>query len=169
MKTRLTATLGTLVVLLLVVAAIFAPAAAQQTRTDLSARRALYFSGKDGAWIIDLKNDRYAADNHPMTLRTSEATKCEDGGCYFALKFIAFRTPEAGVLKTFAMISVPGYSVGNVFTFADKEGTKQGGYMVRLVTGTNRVTFDIDKKNLMPETDENNNSFTVTIIVEGKP
>lgn len=141
---------------------------AQQTRTDLTMRRALYLTGGKTD-KIDTKNDKYVAENGTITISQSNATKCEDGGCYFNVGFIAFRQPAAGELSSYGLIKAAGNLVGNTIYFASKAGTKQGIFAVKLATGSNKVTFQIDPYQKTPEWDENNNSFSVTVIVEGKP
>jgi hypothetical protein len=143
-------------------------ARAQGATTDLSMRRALYFTGAKTN-KIDLKNDRYVAENGTMTLKQTDATKCEDGGCYFNLGFIAFRKPAAGALSTYSLIEGVGGVIGNTVSFADAERTKQGIFPVKLAIGSNKLTFQIDPYKKTTESDESNNRFSVTIVVEGKP
>jgi hypothetical protein len=145
-----------------------ASAFGQAATTDLSMRRALYFTGGKPD-KIDTKTDRYVAENGTMNLTQSDATKCEAGGCYFNVGFIAFRQPSRGTLSTYALIQAAAGLVGNTVYFADKEGTKQGVLPVKLHVGSNKVTFQIDPYKKTPESDENNNTFSVTIVVEGKP
>ena len=142
----------------------------QRSLTDLSMRRALYFTGAKTD-KIDLKNDKYVAENGSIAVSMSNATKCEDGGCYFNIGFIAFRSPAVGTLSTFAhILKSSGGLDGNELIFADKAGTRQGVFSVKLPVGAqNKLTFQIDPHKKMAESNENNNSFSVTVIVEGKP
>jgi hypothetical protein len=140
----------------------------QAATTDLSMRRALYFTGAK-ANKIDTKTDKYVAENGTMTLKQSDSTKCEDGGCYFNIGFIAFRKPTAGTLSTYGLIQAGGGSAGNTVYFANNERTKHGVFPIKLSIGTNKVTFQIDPYKKTPESNENNNSVSVTIIIEGKP
>ena len=156
--------LGILAISLLSTTQVFG----QRAATDLSMRRALYFTGSKTD-KIDPKNDKYVAENGSITISQSSATKCEDGGCYFNIGFIAFRKPSAGVLSTYGLIQAASGLVGNTVYFADSEAIKQGVFPVKLAIGSNKLTFQIDPYKKMAETDENNNSFSVTITVEGKP
>lgn len=143
----------------------------QRSSTDLSMRRALYFTGAKND-KIDLKNDKYVAENGSIAVSMSSATKCEDGGCYFNIGFIAFRSPAAGALTTYALIkkSIGGEVVGNEIIFPDQAGTRQKVFSIKLPIGVqNKLTFQIDPYKKMAEPNENNNSFTVTVTVEGKP
>jgi hypothetical protein len=81
---------------------------------------------------------------------------------------IAFRRPAVGALSTYGLIQAAGF-FGNTIYFGNAEGTKQGAFPVRLAVGTNKVTFQIDPYKKTTESDEANNSFSVTIVVEGKP
>jgi hypothetical protein len=144
-------------------------ARAQVGTTDLSMRRALYFTGAKTD-KIDLKNDRYVAENGTITLKQSDATKCEDGGCYFNIGFIAFRRPTGGALSSYALIGKNIGFDGIELEFPDKAGTLQRILSIKLPIGSqNKLTFQIDPYKKTLETDENNNSFSVTVIVEGKP
>jgi hypothetical protein len=142
------------------------PSFASGQKTDLSARRALYFTGQKTE-KIDLKNDKYVAADKAITLKKSEATACDSEGCTFNVGFIAFRTSPVGALKTYALLQGAGIGiVGNTVQFADKETTRQGVLSLKLKVGRNKVTFQIDPYNETPETDETNNSFSVWISVE---
>jgi hypothetical protein len=142
----------------------------QRTGTDLTMRRALYFTGAK-ADKIDLKNDKYVAENGSITVSQSSATKCEDGGCYFNVGFIAFRNPATGALSTYALIqNSMGGLAGHEVAFTDKAATRQRVLPVKLAIGAqNKLTFQIDPHKKMAESNENNNSFSVTVIVDGKP
>ena len=81
---------------LFALAAATAPApraAGQSLTTDLSMRRALYFTGVK-ADALDTKNDPYVTEGGTLTLRKSQAAKCEAGGCYFNFGFVALRAPK---------------------------------------------------------------------------
>jgi len=57
-------------------------------------------------------------------------------------------------------------TTGNTIVFANSESTKQQVLPVKLAPGKNVVTFAIDPAKKIVETDESNNSITVTIVVE---
>jgi hypothetical protein len=140
-----------------------ATVASAQTRTDLHLRRALYFTGKPGA--IDLKNDKYVAENGVMNLKKSEAFKTEGEYFYFYLGFIAFREPSGPQFQTHVQYQSKLQSIGNTTTFLNNEKTRQGVFPLKLQTGRNVIKIVIDPFQKTAETDENNNSFTVTIVV----
>lgn len=158
MKTRLSMMIG--VAALLLLSASFA----YGQETDLSMRRALYFTGAKTDHI-DLKNDKYVGENKVMKLKKGEATSCEGNECTFNIGFIAFRQPGKGELSTYALLQTTGL-VGNTVYFKDKETTRQGVLPLKLAMGRNQVTFQIDPYNKTPETDKTNNSFSVWIVVE---
>lgn len=136
---------------------------------DLSMRRALYFTGSKTD-KIDLKNDKYVAADGSITVSPLIATKCEAGGCYFNLGFIAFRNPAGGAQSASVVIEgTAGWGSGKTLSFASNEATKQSTLNVKLATGAQTVTFKIDPYKKIAESNENNNSFSVTVIVEGKP
>ena len=147
-------------------------AAGQRPTTDLSMRRALYFTGaKTNA--IDTRaaargGDPYVVEGGVMTLRKSQAAKCEAGGCHFNFGFIAFRTPASGALSTYGLIEVAGGgTVGNTVYFPDGETVREGVFPVKLAAGVQKLTFKIDPYAKTQESDERNNSFTVTVVVRG--
>jgi hypothetical protein len=143
----------------------------QRATTDLTMRRALYITGVKTD-KIDLKNDKYVAENGTITISQSSATKCEDGGCYFNIGFIAFRSPAIGVLNTNALIKKEGVVgfVSKEVVFANNAATQQEILSVKLPIGAqNKLTFQIDPHKKTLESNENNNTFSVTVIVEGKP
>ena len=159
--------LGILAISLLSTTQVFG----QRAATDLSMRRALYFTGSKTD-KIDLKNDKYVAENGSIAVSMSSATKCEDGGCYFNIGFIAFRSPAVGALGTYALIkkSIGGEVFGNEIIFPAAAGTLQKIFPVKLAVGAqHKLTFQIDPYKKMVESNENNNSFSVTVTVEGKP
>lgn len=161
MKIKLTITLGVLAFLLLSV-----PAARGQERADLSMRRALYFTGTKTDKIDKTKGgDRYVSADGTITVKQSEATKCEGGACTYNIGFIAFRSPASSALSTYALLQSKNGLVGNTIYFAPNAATRESILPLKLARGENQVTFQIDPYQKTAETDENNNSFTVTIIV----
>lgn len=139
---------------------------AQQTQPDLSMRTALYFTGTKTD-KIDLANDKFVTKDASMTLRKNQGTNCDDGGCTFNIGFIATRSGNTrGELSTYGQFSVANVGlVGNTVFFGSPDKIKQGVHALRLKMGTNKVTFTIDPYNKTTETDENNNSFSVTFNV----
>lgn len=138
--------------------------ATAQSGTDLQLRRALYFTGnKPGA--IDLKNDKYVAENGVMNLKKGEAFKTEGAHFYFYFGFIAFRDPIGPQFQTYVQYQSKLQSIGNTTTFLNNEKTRQGVFPLKLQSGRNVIKVVIDPFQKTAETDENNNSFTVTIVV----
>jgi hypothetical protein len=131
---------------------------------DLSTRRAIYIASSPSA--IDLKSDKYVTDGRAITIRRTQAVKCEGDKCTFNLGIIAFRSTEAGTLSTYGQFTGKSLGiVGNTIAFTAGEKTKQHVLPVPLVVGKNEVTFTIDPQNKTAETDENNNTITVVITV----
>jgi hypothetical protein len=139
-------------------------AAFAQTRTDLQLRRALYFTGNEPG-DIDLKNDKYVAENGVMNLKKSEAFKTEGAYFYFYFGFIAFREPAGLQFQTYVQYQSKLQTIGNTTTFLNNEKTRQGVFPLKLQMGRNVIKAVIDPFQKTAETDENNNSFTVTIVV----
>jgi hypothetical protein len=141
-----------------------------QTGTDLGMRTALYFTGAKTD-KIDLSKDKYVAAGATMELKKSEATSCEGNTCTFNIGFIAFRNGQtSGELSTFGLLQIEkGGFVGNTVYFAAEEKTKQGILPLKLKTGMNRVTFTIDPYEKTPESNEDNNSFSVNFRVTAGP
>jgi len=136
----------------------------QRVATDLSMRRALYFTGAKTD-KIDTKNDLYVAEGGSMTLTKSQAASCDATGCVFNLGFLTFKQPAGVAMNTYGLIQVEnGKYVGNTIHFADKATVREAVHPVKLAIGTNKLTVKIDPYGKTPETDENNNSFTVTIV-----
>jgi hypothetical protein len=144
----------------------------QRLNTDLSMRRALYFTGAKTT-KIDTRaatqgGDPYVVANGNMTLKTSQATKCEADGCYFNFGFFITRTPASGALSTYGLIQIAGGGlVGNELQFANNVGSHQHVLPIKLAKGVHKLRITVDPYAKTPESDENNNSFTVTIVVRG--
>lgn len=145
--------------------------AGQSLTTDLSMRRALYFTGAKTS-KIDTRGaaqggDPYVVENGTMTLTKSQTTKCEPGGCYFNFGFIVTRKPTGGVLDTYGLIQMAGGLTGNELQFADKVGSHHHVLSLKLADGVHKLKITVDPYAKTQESDENNNSFTVTIVVRG--
>ena len=155
---------GALVIAVIAISAV----STAQAQTDLSMRGALYFTGSK-THQIDLKNDRFVASGGTMELKASEATNCTNDTCEFNIGFIGFRSGNtAPALSSYGLLSVAnGGLVGNTVYFAPAEKTKQAVLPLKLKTGSNRVTFTIDPYKKTAETNERNNSFSVTFNVAG--
>lgn len=165
MKNRFYVLAGTLTIVFISIANAYA-----QTKTDLSIRTALYFTGAKTD-KIDLSKDRYVASGGTMELQKSQATKCDENTCEFNIGFIAFRSGDTnGELSTYGLFQVEtGGIIGNTVYFADKEATKQGILPLKLKMGMNKVTFTIDPYKKTAEANEENNSFSVTFKVTSMP
>jgi hypothetical protein len=138
---------------------------AEGERIDLSSRKAIYLSGNKS--VIDLKNDKYVAAGSTIKVKRSDAVSCSGNKCTYGLGAIAFRNGTTNSLQTYGQFTGKTLGiVGNTIIFQNNETTKQQVLPVDLTVGTNAVTFTIDPQNKIAETNETNNSFTVTIIVE---
>ena len=146
-------------------ALILPVALAGGSRVDLSTRRAIYVTHSTTA--IDLKNDRYVAAGGTITINRSQASGCEGNKCTFHLGIIAIKSGGSGPVSTYGQYTVQALGLtGNTISFADTENTKEQVLPVKLAIGKNLVTFAIDPAKKIVETDETNNSMTVTIVVE---
>jgi hypothetical protein len=137
---------------------------ARDLRVDLSIRRAIYITKSKTS--IDLKGDRYVDENRNITLNKRQAESCQGNNCTFNLGVIAIKSGGPSTLSTYGQYTGAFGIVGNTITFAANESTKQQVLPVALAVGKNIVTFTIDPQKKIPETDEANNSVTVTIVVE---
>ena len=151
--------------IVLVVASGVITASAQ---TDLNTRKAMYFTGaKTNA--IDLAKDVYVAGGSTLSLSAELRTTCDNNVCEFNVGVIAFRG-GGGALTT--NVSVQVEKSGETFTktvsFGPSEITKQVIFPIKLKLGKNQVTVTIDPTNKTVESDENNNSFSGTVMVSWK-
>src|ERR1051325_6261242 len=132
---------------------------------DLSSRQAVYLTGNKS--VIDLRRDKYVASGARLYVKKSEVVSCKDNQGTFNLVSVAFWSDGSGTLKTYGQFTGKTIgSVGNTIFFSDGEKTRQQVLPVPLIVGVNPITFTIDPNKEVVETDETNNSFTVTIIVE---
>ena len=148
----------------------FASTVSAIAQTDLTSRHALYFTGTKTS-SIDLKTDVYAAKDATFNLSADLAKNCDNNTCEFNVGFIGFRSGNtAGELSSYGLISVEGSGLaGNTVYFAASEKTKQVVVPVKLKRGMNKLTFTIDPYKKTRETNENNNTFSVNVVVGGKP
>jgi hypothetical protein len=137
---------------------------ARDLRVDLSIRRAIYITKSKTS--IDLKGDRYVDENRNITLNKRQAESCQGNNCTFNLGIIAIKSGGTSTLSTYGQYTGAFGIVGNTITFSANESTKQQVLPVALAVGKNTVTFTIDPQKKIAETDEANNSVTVTIVVE---
>lgn len=145
-------------------------------QTDLSMREALYFTGANAS-SINLAKDVYVAKGSTLNLSAELAKKCDKNVCEFNIGFIGTRTGNnAGELSSYGLISVEGGGLtGHNVAFAGSEAIKQVVVPVKLKLGMNKLTFSIDPYKKVPESNETNNSFSVSVIVNwrrgdtGKP
>ena len=150
---------------ILATCAVAATAAQAQTGTDLTLRRALYFTGKKFD-SIDLKNDKYVAENKFITLHKTDAFKTEGEYLYFYFGYIAFREPGGPQFQTHVQYKLEKSSIGVETVFLNNSKTRQGVLPLKLRKGRNVITAVIDPFQKTAETNEANNSFHVTIMVE---
>jgi hypothetical protein len=132
---------------------------------DLSMRLALYINGTETQKVN--KQAKYVGAGKTITLKKSEALSCEGDRCTFNLAFFVFRNGATGELSTYALISGETLgSVGNSLTFPSGATTKDMVLPGKLIVGVNKLTVTVDPYKKLAETNENNNQFEVTIIVE---
>ena len=118
-------------IVVIVTCAFGATPAPAQTRTDLTLRRALYLTGKKYD-SIDLKNDKYVAENKYITLNKTDAFKIEGGFLYFYVGFIAMREPNGTQFQTYVQYKLEKESVGVETVFLNNSQTRQGVLPLKL-------------------------------------
>ena len=135
-------------------------------QTDLSMREALYFTGSNGL-SINLSKDVYVAKGATLNLSADVAKSCDKNTCEFNVGFIGFRSGNtSSELSGYGLVMVEGLGLaGNTVYFAPAETTKQVVVPTKLKVGHNKLTFTIDPYKKIRETNENNNTFSVTVVV----
>ena len=132
---------------------------------DLGTHGGVYFTGNKS--VIEVKNDKYVVAGGTITVKKSQAVGCQGNKCTFNLGIFSFRSGGPSTLRTYGQFTGRTVGiVGNTIVFDTGHNFKQHVLPVGLAIGKNTVTFTIDPQNQIVETDETNNSITVTIIVE---
>jgi hypothetical protein len=132
---------------------------------DLKLRQALYSNGADASKVNTAS--RYATPSRALTLKKSEAISCDGDKCTFNLGFFALRGDRGAELSTYALLRGATFGiVGNTVFFASGEMSRGVVHAVKLKAGENKVVVEIDPYKKTAESDEANNSFEVTIVVE---
>lgn len=145
---------------------VSAVSAKAQTQTDLTSRQALYFTGTKTS-SIDLKTDVYAAKDATLNVSAAIAKSCDNNTCEFNVGFIGFRSGNVTTeLSSYGLISVAGTGLfGNTIHFAASDATRSVVVPVKLKPGMNKLTFTIDPYKKIAETNERNNTFSVSVLV----
>lgn len=152
-------------VILTVAVLIFFAGQTVKAQTDLSMRQALYYNGAKTVKVDT--TSKYVTPGGTMKLKKSEALNCAAGFCEFNFAFFVFRDNVASALSTYALIRGNGLGiVGNTVSFAAGEKIRDVVHKFKLKTGVNKVIVEVDPYKKLAETNENNNSFEVTIVVE---
>lgn len=138
------------------------PASADQ---DFSLRAALYNNGAQTQSVNTAA--KYVTPGKSLTLKKSEAVGCEGDSSSFNLAFFVFRNSDQVELSTYAAIKgkTVGF-IGNTVTFAKGSTVQDMVLLTKLKVGENKLTVEVDPDKKLLETNEGNNSFSVTIIVE---
>ena len=143
-----------------------ATAHGQKPETDLTVRRALYFTGARTD-AIDTKNDSRITEGGLMVLKKSDGANCTPQGCSFNFGFFVMRSPAAEGLHTDAMVqAVGGNPSDRAFDFKEREAVREVVVPVRLRPGATKLTVRVDPFNNTHEKDEANNHFSVTVVVK---
>jgi len=141
-------------------------AISSQAQTDLNTRKAVYFTGAKND-SIDLKNDVYVGSGTTLTISYQLGTGCDKNVCKYNVGIIAIRT-GTGAQSTDVVIHVDkGGSFTKTIEFAPNEKIKQVIFPIKLALGKNQLTVAIDPNNKTAETDESNNRFAGTVMVNG--
>ena len=137
-------------------------------QTDLTTRQALYFTGSKTA-SIDLKNDVYVASGSTLSLSAELRTSCDNNVCEFNVGLIAMRSGGGSAQSVDIVVQTDkGESSTKTIAFGASETTKQVILPLKLRLGKNNVTVTIDPNKAIAESNENNNSFSGTVMVSWK-
>ena len=138
-----------------------------RAQADLSVRQALYFMNPK-AVTIDFKNDKLATVGSTLSVPSELAESCDGGFCKFRVGVMILRSGNiASIPSGFAIVSADGrVPIGNSFSFGPTQAAREFFLPVKLRYGVNRITFVIDPHKKTQETDESNNTFSVTVTVE---
>jgi hypothetical protein len=132
---------------------------------DFNLRSALYANGAVKQKVNTAA--QYATPDKPITLKKSEAIDCQGDFCTFNLGFIVIRNSSEGNASTYALIRRGTTDVaGNTVSFPAGAKTSDLVLPCKLRLGENILTIEVDPYKKTAETNENNNSFVVKIIVE---
>lgn len=135
------------------------------SKVDLMMRQALYYNGKDTSKVNTAS--KYAMPGQAMTLKKSEAKQCVGDTCTFNLGIFIQRNSPTGTLYGYAqMLGENGFNVGNSFTFKQGQQSKDFVLPVKLKMGANKIKVTVDPYKQVAESNESNNSFEVTIVLE---
>jgi hypothetical protein len=131
---------------------------------DLRLRQDILFTGQKTTFS---PSDKVTQAGGTLTLNKREAVKCDRKYCTFNLGVVVYRDVGDGVLSTYALIrSEQGGIGGNTVIFQAGETRKGVIYPVSLAIGKNKVIAEVDPYKKTAETNETNNTVTITIIVE---
>ncbi len=132
---------------------------------DFSLRAALYINGSQTQTVNTTA--KYVSAGKSITLKKSEALNCDGNVCTFNLGFFVFRNTGEDTISTYALIRGNTIGiVGNTVSFANGSKTKDVVFPCKLKIGENKLIVEVDPYKKTAETNEGNNSFEVTIIVE---
>lgn len=132
---------------------------------DLSLRAALYANGANSKSVNT--SAPFATPEKSLVLKKSDALECAGLSCTFNLAFYIFRNSGAGTLTAYARIGGASLgSAGNTFIFAKGKTTKDVVLPVKLGFGENTLKVTVDPFAQVAESNENNNSFTVKIVLQ---
>lgn len=135
------------------------------TNVDFSFRPALYINGTETGKVNTTA--RYVTAGKTITVKKSEALSCDGNTCTFNLAFFVFRNNGDGEVATYALIRGNTIGiVGNTVSFQNGSRTRDVVFPCKLKVGENKLTVEVDPYKKTAESNENNNSFEVTIIVE---
>ncbi len=155
--------------LLILLVGIFVCAAASvsvSAQIDLNTRKAIYFTGAKTT-SIDLSKDIYVASGSTLHLSAELRTRCDKDVCEFNVGVIAIKA-GTGSISTTISVDAHGETFTKSFIIGASETSKQVVFPVKLRLGKNDISVRIDPANQTPESNENNNSFSATVIVSWK-
>lgn len=132
---------------------------------DIGFRKAMYNNGNSGFPVNT--QAPYGTPDKPLVLSRKDAVLCNNTGCKFNFGFLLTRSTDTEHLNTYAMLSgaYPGI-LGNSAVF--KKGSKVANLLIgaTIKDGDNMLTIKLKPADPSKEINDENNSFTVKVILK---
>lgn len=131
---------------------------------DLSLRKDVYFNGSNTVTLD--RNGSYGSPTAPLTIKRNKGSECEGNVCTYNLGFIIFRNAGKGSLSVYAGFSGSSIgSIGNTYIFKAGQTIREVILPVRLPLGQHVIKAAVDPSNKISESNDANNSFSVTVNI----
>jgi len=137
---------------------------ANPASVDLSFRPALYID----TFQQDKVNPKttYGTPSSPVTVFRADNVNCDDKACGFQVGFYVFRNNADGQLTTTVKITNGSSSKKQSVTFEAGKKVAEAVVHMPIYNGNNQVKLEADPQNQVPESNENNNRFEVTVVLK---